>query len=181
MTALSQNKASTLWIMLLTAVSTVTTLALACATPFPALAALAAIHMRKRDGVALVLLAWAASQMVGFCVHDYPRDASSIGWAVGLATAAGGAVTGAYAVIHHTGAVPAWFRTGGAYLGAFVMFKLVVLFWAMILGGAEMAFAPAIVAKQFVRYATILIALMALYRGLTSIGVPIAHGATATA
>jgi hypothetical protein len=39
MAALSNRSASMLWISLLTAASTGTTLLLACATPFPALAA----------------------------------------------------------------------------------------------------------------------------------------------
>ena len=52
MAALSDRGASALWVSLLTAASTTATLALACATPFPALAALAAVHMRRRDGVA---------------------------------------------------------------------------------------------------------------------------------
>ena len=47
MTSMVSNRsASTLWIMLLTLVSTVATLALACATPYAALAALAATRMR---------------------------------------------------------------------------------------------------------------------------------------
>ena len=66
MGAISKRGASALWVALLTAASTATTLALACATPFPSLAALAAVHMRQRDGVALMLLAWLASQGVGF-------------------------------------------------------------------------------------------------------------------
>ena len=49
----SNRGASALWVTLLTAASSVTTLALGCATPFPSLAALAAVHMRRRDGLAL--------------------------------------------------------------------------------------------------------------------------------
>jgi hypothetical protein len=181
MAGVPQRGASTLWIMLLTAASTVTTLALACATPFPALAALAAIHMRRRDGVALVLLAWAASQVVGFCIHDYPRDVSTIGWAAGLATAAVAAILGAYAAIRHMGSSPAWLRMTAAYISAFIAFKLAVLVWAIWLGGVEMAFAPGVVARQLVRDAAILAGLMMLYRALTAMGLPGAAPQTRTA
>lgn len=47
----SENRASTLWTTLLTAASTATTFMLACATPFPALAALTSVHMRRHDGM----------------------------------------------------------------------------------------------------------------------------------
>lgn len=172
MSGIPQRRASTLWIMLLTAASTVTTLALACATPFPALAALAAIHMRRQDGVTLVLLAWAASQVVGFCIHDYSRDMETIGWAAGLATAAVASVLGAYSVIGRIGQAPVWLRIAAVYAGAFAAFKLAVLLWAIWLGGVEMAFAPGVVARQFVRDGAILIDLMLLYRVLTAAGLP---------
>ena len=76
---ISARGASTLWISLLTAASTGTTLLLACATPFPALAALSAVHMRPRDGIALMMLAWAASQAVGFGLLGYPHDPATLG------------------------------------------------------------------------------------------------------
>ena len=99
MVALSQRGASALWVALLTAASTATTLALACATPFPSLAALAAVHMRRRDGIALMLLAWAASQFVGFFLLGYPRDGSTLAWGAGLGTAAVGSALAAYAAL----------------------------------------------------------------------------------
>ena len=52
MTTLSTRGSATLWVVLLTAASLGTTWVLACMTPFAALAALAAVHLRRRDGVA---------------------------------------------------------------------------------------------------------------------------------
>ena len=86
----SKPGASALWILLLTAASTVTTLLLACATPFPALAALAAVHMRRADGVALMLAAWAAAQAVGWFVLGYPHDPQSLAQAAAVAASAVG-------------------------------------------------------------------------------------------
>ena len=61
---ISETGAALLWIGLLTGASALTTWALGCSTPFPALAALAAAHMRRQDGIGLVVVAWLASQVV---------------------------------------------------------------------------------------------------------------------
>lgn len=174
MAAASDTRASTLWIMLLTAAATITTLALACATPFTALAALAATQMRRRDGVALMIVAWLASQAVGFCVLDYPRDMSTLLWAVALGTAAVASVLAARAVTMRAGIHNQIARIAIAYLVAAVAFKLVILLWSFGLGGVATALSPAINARQIVRNGAILIGLLALYRGLVSIGLPAA-------
>ncbi|MEH3047654.1 hypothetical protein [Sphingomonas adhaesiva] len=162
--------ASTLWIMLLTLASTVTTLLLACATPFTALAALAATQMRLRDGVALTLAAWVASQAVGFCVLDYPRDAGTIGWAAALAVAAVAATVVAHR-LDRPGRGTA-VRLALAYLVAAIVFKAVILAASFALGGVDVALSTAINARQLVRNGAILAGLYALYRGLRVLGVP---------
>lgn len=164
--------ATTLWIMLLTLASTGTTLLLACATPFTALAALAATQMRARDGVPLMLAAWVASQAVGFCLHDYPRDLATLGWAIALASAASGAVLAARAAIDRTGVRGTVMRIAVAYFVAAVAFKAVILLWSFGLGGVDTALSPAINARQFVRNGAILAALFVFYRALVGIGVP---------
>lgn len=174
MTSLSTRTASTLWILLLTAASTLTTWALACATPFPALAALAAVHMRRRDGITLMLIAWAASQIVGFGLLGYPHDPRTMGWAVALGTAAAGSAWAAYVVLGRIGQPPVPTRLATAYIVGFVAFKSIVLLFALGLGGVATASAPALLADQFARNGTILIGLWALYLGLTAMGVPAA-------
>lgn len=52
----------------------------ACAMPFAALAALAAIYLPRRDGAILIVAAWAANQLIGYCVLDYPRNFDSFAW-----------------------------------------------------------------------------------------------------
>lgn len=168
----SSARASTLWIVLLTAASTATTLVLACATPFPSLAALAALHMRRRDGLILVLLAWVASQAVGFGVLGYPHDPKTLAWGVGLATAAVGSGLGAYAALARLRNASFAVRLIAGYVAAFVAFKLVVLLWGLFLGGVATAFAPDILLRQFVRNGAILLGLLALYHALVRIGLP---------
>jgi hypothetical protein len=172
MIALSDRGASALWVSLLTAASTVTTLALACATPFPSLAALAAVHMRRRDGIALMLLAWAASQFVGFFLLGYPRDGSTLGWGLGLGTAAVGSALASYAALQALQYRSVAARLSLAYAAGFTAFKGIILAFALVLGGLHTAMAPDLLAEQFVRNGAILIGLYALYRLLVAAGVP---------
>ena len=172
MAARSQRGASALWVSLLTAASTATTLALACATPFPALAALAAVHMRRREGVTLMLLAWVASQFVGFFLLGYPRDGSTLAWGVGLGAAAVGSALASYAALRALDYRSAAARLSLAYAAGFTAFKGIILAWALGLGGLHSAMAPDLLAEQFVRNGAILIGLYALYRALVAVGVP---------
>jgi hypothetical protein len=182
MGAVSERGASALWVSLLTAASTATTLALACATPFPALAALAAVHMRRREGVALMLLAWLASQFVGFCLLGYPRDGSTLAWGFALGTAAVGSLLASHAVLRIAGYRSAAAQLSVAYAAGFTAYKGIILLWALGLGGLHTAMAPDLLAEQFVRNGAILIGLYALYYVLVAAGVPAppqpARGAT---
>lgn len=162
------GRISTLWIVLLTVASTVTTLALACATPFPALAALAAVHLRRSDGVLLMIAAWVASQAVGFCVMGYPHDAATLAWGGAIGVAAIAAVFAAGAVAKGNPAV----RLMLAYGAAFVAFKVAILLASMMLGGVGTALSVDIMMRQFARNGAILIGLSALYHALTAVGIP---------
>ncbi|TZG25938.1 hypothetical protein [Sphingomonas montanisoli] len=178
-TTLSKSGASMLWILLLTAASTVTTLVLACATPFPSLAALAAVHMRRRDGIATMLLAWAASQAVGFGLLNYAHKATTFAWGGALAIGAVASVLAARVPLPRFAQAPVWARLAIAYVAGFLGFKLVMLASALVLGGVHTAVDPMIMANQFVRNAAILAGLYALYRGLLALGVPAPVAATA--
>lgn len=172
MAALSDRGASALWVALLTAASTATTLVLACATPFPSLAALAAVHMRRRDGLLLMLLAWAASQFIGFFILGYPRDGSTLAWGAGLATAAVGSALASYTALRLAGYRSVAAQVGLAYAAGFTAFKGIILLWALVLGGLHTAMAPDLLVEQFLRNGAILIGLYALYRLLVFVGVP---------
>ena len=172
MGAPGKRGASALWVSLLTAASSATTLALGCATPFPALAALAAVHMRRPGGIALMLLAWAASQFVGFFLLGYPRDGSTLAWGAALGTAAVGSALAGYAALRVVGYTSVAARLGLAYAAGFTAFKGIILAWALVLGGLHTAMAPDLLAEQFVRNGAILIGLYGFYRLLVAAGVP---------
>ena len=179
--SLSTQGASALWIFLLTVASTLTTLAFSCATPFPALAALAALHMRRRDGLILMGLAWLASQLPAFLILAYKIKDTTAGWTLGLAVAATVSSVGAYAALKRLGTQSLVTRLAVAYVAAFIAFKLVILGFSFWLGGTDTALDMGIVARQFVRNAAILTGLLMLYHGLVAIGVPAARRHMATA
>lgn len=170
----SDARVSTLWIMLLTLASAVTTLALACATPFTALAALAATQLRARDGILLMIASWAVSQATGFCLLGYPHTLSTMLWGVALGMAAVAGVVAARAAADRLAPQRPLLGLAFAYLAATLAFKLVILLWSFGLGGVDIALSPAINAQQLVRNAAILAGLYLLYRALVAAGVPAA-------
>ncbi|WP_129586295.1 hypothetical protein [Sphingomonas montana] len=171
---LSGDQTSGLWVLLLTVASTVTTLAFACATPFPALAAIAAVYLRPRAAVPLMIAAWVVSQVIGFGFKGYPQDADTLltGCAIGGAAVAS-ALAALLAAKATTGrSTP--IRLAATYVAGFVAFKLAIALSVPLIGHADAALSVEIMVRQFVRNAAILVGLVALYRVLTAVGVPAA-------
>ncbi len=169
---LSDRGGATLWMALLTGAGIATTFALACAMPFAAMAALAAVHLRRQDGVPLILLGWGCSQAIGFGLLGYPHDPATIGWGVGIAVAALAAVFAGYAIDARRRSRPEIVRICAAYLAAFVAYKAVLLLCSLGLGGVRLALSPTIALRSFAQGGVVLLGLLALHRGLIAIGVP---------
>lgn len=67
-------------IVVLTAASVLLSGRYVCATPFAAFAALAALEVDQRDGIALVGAFWLANQIVGFTILGYPQELQAYAW-----------------------------------------------------------------------------------------------------
>ncbi len=78
---------SAAWITVLVGATTLSSFVFACATPFAALAALAAITMRRREAFALLLTAWAANQLIGYVFLHYPQTTGSFAWGLMIGAA----------------------------------------------------------------------------------------------
>lgn len=76
-----------IWIGLLAGAGTVASAAFACATPFAAVAALAAATLPLRQALATVLALWLGNQIVGFGLLDYPTDGETITWGLVIGAA----------------------------------------------------------------------------------------------
>jgi len=85
--SLSTTMRNALWIALVTLATVLFSFALACAAPFAALAAVAAVRMARGPGLLLILAAWGVNQAIGFLLLDYPTTWDSFAWgaAIGLA------------------------------------------------------------------------------------------------
>ena len=59
-----------------------------CLEPLVAVAVVAAGALPLGRALLLTAAVWLAAQAVGFGLHDYPRDAQTISWGVGLGAAA---------------------------------------------------------------------------------------------
>jgi hypothetical protein len=64
----------TTWWIIMGAVIMVMTLGVHCATPFAALAAVAAVNLSRRDAVLLMGASWLTNQAVGFTMLHYPHN-----------------------------------------------------------------------------------------------------------
>jgi hypothetical protein len=76
------------WIALLTAATFLGSFVFACATPFAALGAVAALNMRKRDAFALTGVNWLVNQIVGFGFLHYPQTWDTFAWGAAIGVAA---------------------------------------------------------------------------------------------
>lgn len=164
-----------LWVGLLTVTSAVTTLALACATPFSSLAAIAATRMSVRAGVTLMVLTWAVSQAIGFGVLHYPHDPRTVAWGFAMLTAALlslGAARWGDRIVERSGPV---MRAATAFGTGFLGYKVGLLLWSLVLGGVHTALSPYWTAWQVGREALIVVGLVVLYEALVAVGVPAAR------
>lgn len=153
-----------LWILLLTAASVFVTLGMACATPFAALATLAALHMSRRDGLALIGIAWLADQAVGYGVLGYPRTGNGVAWGVILGVAAFAALLAAQALAERARARGGLVVGAAAFAGAFGAYQAVLFAGTAILASGAEAFSLPIVAWVLRVNLLSLAGLLILYR-----------------
>jgi hypothetical protein len=79
-----------LWLALLIVAGIALTLSFACAMPFAAFGAAAALTLERREALLLTSALWLANQIVGFAVLGYPWTGETLIW---------GAVLGVVAVL----------------------------------------------------------------------------------
>ena len=75
------------WAGFLVAASAIGSLVFTCATPFAAIAAVAALTLPLRAALVTSVGVWLANQAVGYGLLAYPVDAYSLSWGVALGAA----------------------------------------------------------------------------------------------
>ncbi|MET1414412.1 hypothetical protein ABVF61_19230 [Roseibium sp. HPY-6] len=123
-----QRSTAILWPVALVAAAVLFSFALACAMPFAAIGALAALVLPPREALVTAIFGWLVNQVIGFGFLGYPTD---------LTTLAGGAVLGLSAV--------------AAVMAALVGQRQLARHF--FLAGALIVFAAALFAQQAVVYA----------------------------
>lgn len=111
------------WGALLTIVTVVGTLSLACATPFAGLAALAALFLPRRDAFVLIGVNWLANQVIGFGFMQYPWTWATLlaGIELGVvAIACTGAAMLAFEPLRRAGSTVAVL---GTFAAAFIVYE----------------------------------------------------------
>jgi hypothetical protein len=132
------------WLVLLAAASLAFTLGFACAVPFAAFGAIAALTLPRRDALLLTAALWLINQAVGFTILHYPWDGSTLVWGAVLGAVAVLSTVTAQALVRGRGIVAAALA---AFAAAFIVYEgSLYLVSALALGGTE-DFTPAIIAR----------------------------------
>lgn len=151
------------WIAILAIASIALSSKLSCATPFAALATLAALQMKRSDGALMIAVVWLANQAVGYGFLNYPHEAQSYAWglAIGVAAlAAFGAATVASQQFARFGRIA---MTALSLAAAFVAYELVLFAVTAMLPASDAAFSLPVVGQIALVNLLVLPALLGLH------------------
>ncbi|HTV88137.1 MAG TPA: hypothetical protein VME41_03885 [Stellaceae bacterium] len=161
MISAQQTRRQHLWSVLLIVGSVALSVGFACATPFAAFAALAALTLPRNEALMAAGGVWLANQAVGFAFLHYPLTANCLGWGVALGVGIVIAALTAREVasrLANTGPIAVGIA---GFLAAFLAHQMSLLvIAAALLGGVE-AFQPAIVERIFAVNAAAFVGLAA--------------------
>jgi hypothetical protein len=150
MALLSASHRQWAWISLLTVSSLVFSLAFACATPFAAFAALAALYFARADAAALVLGIWLINQIVGYAVLGYPQTFDSYAWGIAIGVAAIMALVAAFPTNRWMQEHNFFIRVGAVFAAAFCAYELALLATTLLLPSGPEAFSLRVVGEILV-------------------------------
>jgi hypothetical protein len=152
------------WIAIVVFIGVTLSLGLACAMPFAALAAVAALTLERRDALLLVGLAWLANQAVGFGVLHYPWTADTLAWGLALLAVPVLATLGAALCATRVGALPKSFVALVVFLSAFAIYEGLLFLVTLAVGAGMEAYEPEVVAKIFALNGAVFAAFLAASR-----------------
>jgi hypothetical protein len=156
------------WGTILTVVTVASSLAVACGTPFAALAALAALYLPRRDALVLIAVNWLANQAIGFGLLHYPlnwdcyRGGIDLGIAAGLSTIA---AMSALRALRRKATAP---RAIGSFAVAFVTYEAALCVISPVGIGAD--FAAPVVLYIFCVNAIAFVGLLLLRTAAAALG-----------
>jgi hypothetical protein len=162
-----------LWLALLVGASIGLSLGFACAMPFAAFAAAAALTLSRRDALALIVSVWFVNQLVGFTALGYPLTASTFEWGVALGAVAVFATLAGEWAGRRLMRAPRAVGSVAAFLLAFAVYEATLFTISVAwLGGAEV-FTGTIQGRIFAINAAAFIGLLVLHRLAVSFGLAV--------
>ena len=111
------------WGGILTVLTVASTLAVACGTPFAALATLAALFLPRRDAYVLIAANWLANQAIGFGLLHYPHNWDCYRGGIDLGIAALLSTFAALLAQRALGNAATTIRAIGSFCAAFVAYE----------------------------------------------------------
>ena len=163
----SSHAGYALWIALIVITGVCLSTFFACATPFAALATVAALKLGRRDAMVVVGMVWLANQAIGYGLLGYPWTWDSAAWGLAIGASADLAVLAARALSTDR---PAPLAVSLPFVAGFATFELGLYVAGFVLPGSEGAFSASVVGQVFVINALSLCALMAVYHSAMLVG-----------
>src|SRR5258708_18514374 len=156
------------WGGILTVLTVTSTVAVACGTPFAALATLAALFLPRRDAFALIAVTCLANQAIGFGLLTYPLNWDCYRGGINLAIAA---LLSTMAAMLAQGAlrnVAATVRAIGSFAVAFLAYEGTL--FAISPSGSGADFAAPVVLYIFYVNAVAFVAMLLLHIAAAALG-----------
>jgi hypothetical protein len=157
-----------IWIALVAVSSILFSLALACVTPFAAIATVAGAKLARRDAFALTGFAWLANQAVGYLILGYPRTWDSFAWGAAIGIAALGATGVVILLRDRPGAGLPVLLAG--FAAAFIVYQGLLFAATAFLPSGDGAFSAAVIWQVLWTSAVALAGLLILHRLAIAIG-----------
>jgi hypothetical protein len=152
-----------LWLAILIGSSLIFSVGFACAAPFAAIGAAAAVTLGRRDALLVSGLTWLINQCVGYGLLGYPWTSNSIAWGIALGAATLLATVAAGGIHRMKTAIPKGVRFGISFATAFLVFEAAIYAVALyFLGGLE-DFTIGIVSRVLVINAATFVGLVVIY------------------
>jgi hypothetical protein len=151
-----------LWLAILISSSLIFSVGFACATPFEAIGAAAAVTLGRRDALLVSGVTWLINQLLGYGMLGYPWTFDSVAWGIALGAATLLATVAAGGIYRARRAIPSVLRFMIAFVAAFLAFEAAIFGAALFLGGLQ-DFTIGIVSYVFVVNAATFFGLIALF------------------
>lgn len=177
----SETAGTGLWIALIAGLTVIGSFALACVAPLAAVAALAALTLRRTEGLILVVVAWLVNQVVGFVLLSYPHTPDTYAWGAAIGVAAVLGYFAAAAVIPHVRGT--LLAAAAAFAAAFAVYQIALYAFGVVTSYAGDSFSLAVVGEVLAINAVAYVGFLVIHRAAIALALvkPVRHAAPVSA